>query len=106
GIGISLDVSGGGVVEVIGKRSGVASSDGDSGQVKVNFANAVGAVGAGDIGNDSAVHDFSAGAIRAAGTPACEMFAFVWSEDEESVALIDAGGFQIREKGAECGVVI
>jgi len=50
GIRISLDVGSGGVVEVVGERSRVASSSGDGGKVEVNFADAVRAVGAGDIG--------------------------------------------------------
>src|SRR5262249_51262587 len=75
----------------------VAGGYGNLSKVELNLADAVSAVGAGNI---------DAVAARRGRRSADKMIAFVGSEDEERVRFVDAGGFQVGEKSAEGGVVI
>src|SRR5580704_7481574 len=104
---LSIHIGGSGVVKMDRIRRRVASSLSEAEQIDVQLTDAVRSVGARNIRHNVAiVLDFGAVAVRRAGRAANEMVTLVWCKDEQRVAFVDTGFFQVQEKRAERGIVI
>ena len=108
---LSVDVGSGSIVGMNFERGGIPGVAHGQWKVELQFADARGAVrrgiGAGNVGHDGAILlNFCSVAVCGRRGRTDKVIALIWREDEQGVAFVNPGFFQVLEEGSEGSVVI